>query len=71
MSLTSEQSAELAALRTARAALITGQRVAKVTKGDRTVEYSPADIDRIDARIAELESLAAGAPRRRAMIFRL
>jgi hypothetical protein len=71
VSLTSDQAAELAQLIAARTALISGGAVAEITKSGRTLKYAAADLDRIDARIAELEALRDGVRRRAALIFRL
>lgn len=71
MSLTTEQAQELAALTAARAALLAGERVAKISRNGRSVEYAQVDLDRLDARIAELEAIRDGRAKRRALRFSL
>lgn len=71
MSLTTEQAQELDKLIAARAALLAGERVAKITRNGRSVEYTAVDLGRLEARIAELESIRDGRPKRRALRFSL
>lgn len=67
MALSTEDAARLASLKLARDRLISGGQVAKVTSGGRTVEYSQADMSRLDGEICALEASAAtsGPVRRR------
>jgi len=71
MSLTTEQAQELATLTAARAALLAGDRVAKISRNGRAVEYTAVDLDRLEARIVELEAIRDGRPKRRALRFSL
>lgn len=52
---------ELTALRSARADLLTGRLAARVTVDGNTVEYSRVDVDRMLARIREIEAAIAAA----------
>ena len=52
---------ELAALRSARADLLTGRLVARTTIDGNTVEYSRIDADRMLGRIREIESIIGAA----------
>lgn len=72
MALNPSDEALLAQYRTAYASLITGQMVAKVTSGGRTVEYSQADKGRLETEISRLQCAASGVgPRRGAVRFSL
>ena len=46
--------------RAARHALLIGQRTTRIGYGDRSVEYTAANIDALNAYIAELEAILAG-----------
>ncbi|MBX9707914.1 MAG: gpW family protein [Caulobacteraceae bacterium] len=66
MALTTEDTLRLANLKLARDRLISGGQVAKVTSGGRTVEYSQADMKRLDGEIDALEAAAIETgPRRK------
>jgi len=57
---------ELDAAKAARLALINGERVASVSAGNRTVQYSQTDLDKLDRLIDKMESaLSSGSGRRR------
>jgi len=47
---------ELAALQAARTRLLTGSQKESVSFGDRRVQYTAANLDRLEARIRSLES---------------
>lgn len=71
---TAEIEAELAEFRTARAALINGERVKDVSRDGRRMAFSEMSLKDIDAAIAALVSeyntavaVADGLPRRRAI----
>lgn len=70
MALSDADAARLASLRTARDNLISGQAVSKITSGGRTVEYGPADLQRLNGDISALEAAEArnGTVRRRGPI---
>lgn len=68
MARTAEEDAQLAALREARRKLISGEMVAKVTSGGRTVEYAKGDLADIKGEIAELEAIGTTTGRRRGPI---
>ena len=66
MALTTEDTLRLANLKLARDRLISGGQVQKVTSGGRTVEYSQADMTRLDGEIDALETAAVETrPRRK------
>lgn len=69
MALTTEEQADLTAYRTARRKLISGEAVAKVMSGGRTVEFAVADLDRLDKKISDLEAVSAGVPARGRLRF--
>ncbi len=70
MALTTEQTAELSEMKSAYRRLISGQHVIKVSSGGRSVEYSQANLGRLEEAIAGLELV--GRRRRGAAIgFRL
>lgn len=71
MRLTVAQAEELDMLTAARAQLLGGQRLVKITRNGRAAEYAAADLDRLDARIAELEAIRDGRAARRALRFSL
>lgn len=62
MALSIEEETELAALRVAYSQIISGKAVAKVTSNGRSVEYSQANLARLELRISGLEK---GKRRRR------
>lgn len=63
---------ELEAFRAARRDLLTGVAVTRVQTGGRLVEYRPADLDKLEAAIAQLEAetAAGGGSGRGAVGFR-
>lgn len=72
MALTAEQSLQLSELRAARVKIGTGQGVAEVSSGGRTVKYSQANLGLLDRLIAELEQRDVAPVRRRGAVgFRL
>lgn len=48
--------AELSEAKAARHKLMTGTKAAKVTMNGRTVEYAPADLNKLDNYISRLEA---------------
>lgn len=70
MSLTSDEQSELTELKMVRTRLISGAAVAKVSSHGRSVEYSQANLSKLEEVIAGLER-RAGRRRRGAIGFRL
>lgn len=58
MALSVEEQQMLTKFRTAWAALISGDKVAKVTSSGRNVEYTKADLPKLEQAIADLEAKA-------------
>lgn len=56
MALSAEDAAWLAELKIARRKLILGDKRVKVSSGGRAVDYTPADLAKIEAEIAALEA---------------
>ncbi|MCA0366798.1 MAG: gpW family protein [Proteobacteria bacterium] len=68
MALTADEAILLTKFRAAWAALISGEMVAKVSSAGRNVEYTKADIGKLEQAIADLETkslLPAGVTTRR------
>jgi hypothetical protein len=74
MALSTEDTARLAALRTAYDQLLAGKMVAEIQRGDRTLKYAQADKAGLKAEIDRLEAEAAATgtvQRRGALRFRI
>lgn len=61
MPLGTDDAARLIALKKARDELLTGRAVASVSSSGRSVSYTPADQDKLNAEIAALESADRGS----------
>lgn len=64
MALSATDAARLSSLQAARDKLIAGDKRSRVTYGSTTVEYSQADMGRLDAEIAKLQAAADTSCRR-------
>lgn len=71
MALSTADALRLASLRLAYDQLIAGNKIAKVSSGDRSVDYSAADINRLEAEIRGLEAMNETGRRRGAISFGL
>lgn len=60
MALSAEDAAWLSELKAARRALLLGEKEVKVSSGGRAVDFTPADLGKIEAEIALLEAAASG-----------
>lgn len=72
MSLSADDAARLAALKSAYDKLISGSAVASVSSGGRRVEYSKGDIATVKAEIEALEAKCSSGRRQRGAVrFRI
>lgn len=65
MSLTADETAELATLKSARTKLLAGQAVVKAAYNGFETTFTPGSLDRIEARIELLEGKDAGSSGKR------
>jgi hypothetical protein len=73
MALSATDAARLASLLAARDKLIAGDKRSRVTYGSTTVEYSQADMTRLDSEISRLQAMDDTSSQRRggAIRFRI